>query len=228
MFNFLKNKEENSNKQLHVALDINNVEKWAEKQKIELPIAYQKCFLKIKELMELQVNNKTPIFSFLILPLNQTERTELLKSFCQFIDSKIFWQHLITNKVKVTLLGKWYNLPTENLNSLKRVVECSKDYDQFFLNFYLNYDGQEEIVDAVKLIYRQVLADKLSLENINPEMIKDNLYTSYFIPPTLIIKNEDNILNSFLLWDSVGAKMKITEKEFMELSVSEIDKMLKE
>ena len=96
----------------------------------------------------------------------------------------------------------------------------------FFLNFCLNYDGQEELVDALKLINRQVLAGKLSPENITGDTIKENLYTSYFISPDLMIKNSESRMDTFFLWDCVGAKRHFTGQDFPEFSKSDFEKVL--
>ena len=138
-----------------------------------------------------------------------------------------FWDYLRKNKIKVSIFGKWYNLPSEVIGKLKCLIEGTKDYDHFFLNFCLNYDGQEEILGALKLIIRQIEKGKLSLENISKETIKENLYTSYFMPPDLMIKNGNMRNNGFLLWDGVRAKVVFTEKEFPELSKSDFEKVLR-
>ncbi|MFC1755673.1 undecaprenyl diphosphate synthase family protein [Thermoproteota archaeon] len=60
------------------------------------------------------------------------------------------------------------------------------------------------MVDACKLILRRVLAEKADIDTIDHEMIKDNLYSSYFLPPNMIIRLGDKkTLNGFLLWDSI-------------------------
>ena len=115
---------------------------------------------------------------------------------------------------------------TEVLEKLKNLASCTKDYDHFFLNFCINYDGQEEIVDAIRILSRQLLAGKVSPENINKEMIKENLYSSYFIGPDLMIKNSDSKMDSFLLWDCVGAKRVFTSKDFPDLTKSEVEKII--
>ena len=42
----------------------------------------------------------------------------------------------------------------------------------YFLNFYVNYDGKEEIADACKLIIRQAVQEKLDPETITEEKVR--------------------------------------------------------
>ena len=226
MFDFLKRKAESKTKYMHIAIDTKGVEKWSDKNRLSLVDGYQKSFSRIKEMMQVQIGKKVPILSLLILPLKQERRMELLKEFNEFINKEDFWKHLRENKIKVTVLGQWYDLPSEIIGNLKCLIEGTKDYDNFFLNFCLNYDGQEELVDAIKLINRQVLANKLSPQNITKDTIKENLYTSYFIPPDLVIKNSESLIDSFFLWDCVGAKRHFTEREFPDFGRDDFEKVL--
>ena len=225
MFNFLRSKEESKTRYLHVAIDIKGAKNWSENNKLSIEDGYQKCFSRIKEVMEVQIEQKIPIVSFLILPLgNKTD--ELLSEFKRLIGSQQFWDYLKEHKIRVNVFGKWYDLPSEIVGSTKCLIEGTKDYDNFFLNFCLNYDGREEIVDAFKLVARKLESGKLSYENINQQTIKDNIYTSYFIPPNLMIKNGRNQMDSFFLWDCVGAKRVFMGKDFPDFSKSDFEKVL--
>ncbi len=226
MFDFLKRKEESWVNYTHAAVNMDNVEKWCEDNKVNLEDGYLKCLARIKEIVEVQVEQKIPVLSFLILPLNKEKKTELLKCLKELLEGE-FKTYLKENGIRITLLGKWYDLPPEVLESLKRIVEETKDNTSLFLNLCLNYGGQEELVDAFKIMARQLIAGKLSTENISKETIKENIYSSYFPPPDLMIKNGDNVMGSFFLWDCVNAKVIFTEKDFPDFSKSDFEKALK-
>ena len=109
------------------------------------------------------------------------------------------------------------------------MLEETKDYDSFFLNLCINYDGQEEIVDSCKLIGRQIAAGKLAPESITKEVIKENCYSSYFIPPDLIIKTGlKTKIAGVLLWDSLNATIFFVKKNWPELKQSDLQKALKD
>jgi len=226
MFNFWKRKEGSKTKYLHLATDLKGVEEWCEKNKVSLEDGYVKSFSRVKEIMKIQVEEKVPIVSFLVLRLKE-DKKELLEVFKEFTEGDFLINFLKEHKIKVTLLGKWYDLPAEIVERLKRLVEETKDYDYFFLNFCLNYDGQEEIIDAIKIILRQVMAGKLSVENVSKEEIKENIYSSYFIAPDLMIKNKEEKMDGFFLWDSGGAKIVFTRKFFPDFSGEDLKKLLR-
>ena len=69
------------------------------------------------------------------------------------------------------------------------------------------YDGQEEIVDAVK----DIIKSGIKVEDVNRELIKDHLYTRNFPEVDYIIRTgmEDGArISGFLLWDASYAEFK--------------------
>jgi undecaprenyl diphosphate synthase len=131
--------------------------------------------------------------------------------------------------VKVSVLGKWYDLNNRIVEPIKKLIEETKDYDNYFINFCINYNGQEEIVDACKLIARQISTGKTTIDAINREIIKDNIYSSYFLPPDIIIKTGQlKRTAGFLLWDSIYSEIFFVKKNWPEIEVKDIVEVIKE
>lgn len=172
----------NKRKKDHVAISI----KWDDKLDLS----------QIWRLIKLQTEKDITIFSIQVKAISEEKLKELLTYYLKE-------QYLDENKIKVSFIGKWYDLPEEVLRLIKERMTNTKEYTNYFLNFVVNYDGHQEIVDATKILCRQIIGEKIDIENITSEQIKENLYTSYFIPPELIIAiNTQNKLDGFLLWDS--------------------------
>ena len=81
----------------------------------------------------------------------------------------------------------------------------------------MNYDGHDEIVDACRIIARQIKSEKIDPESINKQLIKENLYSSYFISPDLIIENNKEF-SGLLLWDSKKSMIVFTDKQWPEFT----------
>jgi len=159
---------------------------------------------------------------------NEEKFSAFLDKFIEFFNFLKLHALVHENKIKITAIGKWYDLPGRAVDSIKDLVDETKDYDTFFLNFCINYDGQEEIVDACKLIARQIKADKLDVDAINKEVIKENIYSSYFLPPDLIIKNGLRKRTSgFMLWDSSDSEIYFTGKRFPEFTKTDFLNIVK-
>ncbi len=137
------------------------------------------------------------------------------------------WHAIAEHQIKISVLGKWYSLSDNTVQQIKAVVEKTKDYDGFFLNLCVNYDGQAEIVSACKLLAKQVQSGKLDPDAIDESLVKENVFTSSFVPPeVIIITGEKHCLNNFLLWDAGKSRIVFTSKPAEKLSVKEFEKIV--
>lgn len=206
----------------HVALSVEGCREFALKQNIPYEEINRQKFFNIRNIVRTCVKLGIPLFTFYIFPATTKDESELIEvvdSLVGFFEEIHRWEFLTLNQIKVSVLGKWYDLPGRLVEPIKSVLEGTKDYDKFFLNLCINYDGQEEIVDAARLIARQVRAGKIDPESISKSDIKDNIYASYFLPPELIIKTgTSKKLDGFLLWDSVNARIYFSGKQWPDFS----------
>jgi len=209
----------------HVALTTDGNFLYAEKNKIDFDEVCRTKSVNIKNVIKVATKLGVPIVTFNILSERLTESEHfsvIMDSLVDFFKNIKDWEYLHENQIKLSVMGKWYDLPGRLVDAIKEAVESTKDYDKFFVNFCVNYSGQEEIIDACRIILRQIQAGKLDSESISPQTIKDNLYTSYFIPPDLIIRTGKNkTLRGFLLWDSQNAKIHFAGKYWPEFSKTE-------
>lgn len=211
----------------HVALNLEATPEdldYSKKHNISLEELYAKNSALIQQLIGVQVRLKIPIITLYFMSTKRLESDQTLS----LVDSLVnLTQDLSKNKdvhenhVKVSVLGKWYDLPGRLVESVKQLIEETKSYDQFFLNLCINYDGQEEILSACKIIARKVEAEKLDPDSITKSDIKENIYSSYFIPPDLIIKNGDKNVGNLLLWDISNARIFFTGKAWPYFTIND-------
>ena len=214
----------------HLAITTHGIEAWAVEHKVPIQEAYQRSFSILYTLVEQQIKNNVPLLTIYLLQegLKKEEYFPVfLDALTDFLKKIKTAESVHKHKLKISALGKWYDLPSRAVESIREVIEETKDYDNFFLNLCINYNGQEEIVDACRLIARQIKADKLDVDSITKETIKDNLYSSYFLPPSLIIKNGKRKQTAgLLLWDSVYADVYFTQKYFPDFKEGDFIKAI--
>jgi len=130
-------------------------------------------------------------------------------------------------KVNFNVIGRIYLLPEEVRNKIKELIDYTKDNNKNFINLCIMYDGQEEIVDAVK----EIIKNGLKEEEINREVIKNHLYTRDFPEVDYIIRTgmEDGArISGFLLWDASYAEFKFRADLWPDYSKEMIIEDLKE
>jgi len=215
----------------HIAIVTKGKTLWAKKHNIPIEEAYQKSFSLIRSIVMNAIRLNIPIITFYLLSTNMIESEKysiMMDQTKEFFDD-IVRDFIKVNKVKISVIGKWYDLPGRVVDSIKTALDLTKDNEEFFLNLAINYDGQEEIVDAVKLIARQIKAGKLDADSIDIGLIKENTYSSYFIPPDLIIVNgPTKMTNGLLLWDSPKSQIYFTNKLWPDFDKVEFMDAIKE
>jgi undecaprenyl diphosphate synthase len=80
-------------------------------------------------------------------------------------------------KVNFNVIGRIYLLPEQVRNKIKELISFTKDNDKNFINLCIMYDGQEEIVDAVK----EIIKNDVKEEEISKKTIKKHLYTRVLV-----------------------------------------------
>jgi len=130
-------------------------------------------------------------------------------------------------EVKIQVFGHIEELPDEFQEKIKKIYESTKNHNKYFLNMCIIYDGQEEIVDAVKkIINKGIQADRIS-----KEIIKQNLYTHNIPEADYIIRTgmEDGArISGFLLWDSSYAEFRFRKELWPDYNEAMLLEDLKE
>ena len=85
--------------------------------------------------------------------------------------------------------------------------EVTASGDGMVLNIALNYGGRSEIVHAAKMAAEEVLAGRISPEDIDEEYFGGFMYTSNLPEVDLIIRpSGEKRLSNFLLWQAAYAE----------------------
>ena len=93
----------------------------------------------------------------------------------------------------------------------------------FFVNLCINYDGQEELIDSFRIIARKIKSSTLDPDSITKEEIKENVYSSYFIPPdVIIITGKRKFFGGFLLWDSIKSKIYFSDILWPDIKIDDL------
>lgn len=215
----------------HVAVVVDGTFRYAEKNKINTTAICETKLLNVKNIIKVGIKENIPILSFFLLSKKTKEHPhydDIMCSLSDFFQSLSSWEEIKKNQVKINVIGKWYDLSHEAVEGIKKVIDNTKEYDKFFINFCVNYDGQEEILDSVRIIAKQILLGKITdPSQITKEVIKENLSSSYFIPPDgIILTGNTSSPRGFLLWDSFHSKIYDSGKDWPEFTKNDFLKGL--
>lgn len=122
------------------------------------------------------------------------------------------------NKVRITVIGNLLILPKDVREAAAKVMEATKNYDDYHLNLAIAYGGREEIAEASRRLARLAVEKKIKPEQIDEKLISDNLYSR--LPDVdLLIRTSEQRISGFLPWQSTYAEIVfLPETLFPDLS----------
>ncbi len=125
--------------------------------------------------------------------------------------------------VRIRAMGNISLLPEEVQESIRYAEEKTKNYNNFIFNVAVAYGGREEIIEGVKKIAREVKEGKLSIDDIDEEVVSGSLYTSDLPDPDIIIRTSgEERISNFLLWQNAYSELYFTDRYFPELSKADL------
>jgi undecaprenyl diphosphate synthase len=121
-------------------------------------------------------------------------------------------EELQEHNIRLNTIGRIEQLPTDVQEYLHVTTEQTKNNSGLILTLALNYGGQNEILDAVKNIVYDVLAEKLTVEAVTPERFSTYLSTAGLPELDLMIRTSGEMrVSNFLLWQVAYAELYVTK-----------------
>lgn len=150
----------------------------------------------------------------------------LMNLFIELFNSKL--KELSDNNVKVIFSGRREPLPEKVLKAMDEVVTYSENNTGLILNICINYGGRAEIVDMTKKLCELYKDNKITLEDIDYDLVNKNLY--HELPDVdLVIRTSGELrISNFMLYQSSYAEYYFPETLFPDFNEEEFDKAILE
>ena len=215
----------------HVAFLLKGHKEWS-KGRYSAHDLYAKVFAHTKDILHWQVKFHIPIVTINLLSdqvLEHESFGDIVLALADYCDSLLRDEFVFSQKVKISIFGKWYDLPSKVVERVKQVIDETKDFDQYFFNICIHYNCKQELVDAAKIVALKVLSGRLTMNSINEDTIKDTIYSSSFLPPDIIIKTGNtHRLYGFMMWDATHAHIHFSHKPWLGFTEKDLQKAIAE
>ena len=134
----------------------------------------------------------------------------------------------IKNELRVLFSGQRDNLRNDVRKSIEKLEEVTNNYTHGTLNICLNYGGRLEIIDMTKKIASLVKENKITIDEINEDLVNRNMYQE--LPPLdfVIRTSGEQRISNFMLWQSSYAEYFFPKTLFPDFNNEEFDKALEE
>ena len=196
--------------------------RWSKKNKVDKKEGYKKGLDKIKEIIELCIENKVKFLTLFALSSENIQRPSVNIIFDIIVNNfESFLEYVsIKNDVKVNVFGNKYGLK-KNIKKIIETIEINtKENSQLFLNVALNYGAKNEIVYC----FNNLLNNK-NIKNtvINEKIIRENLYLPNIPDPDILIRTGGfQRLSNFLLFQLSYTELFFTKTLWPDITKQEV------
>jgi undecaprenyl diphosphate synthase len=200
----------------HIAIIMDGNGRWAERQNLPRVAGHQRGVDSVRRTTEECARLKIEQLTLYCLSSENWKRPQTEINFLMHLLEQYMIEErdtIMSNNVRVRMLGRRDDIPQQVLAELDRTVEMSGANSGLWLNLAINYGGRAELVDAVRAIGRDVQAGKISPESIDEPLIGEKLYTAGAPDPDLLIRTAGELrISNFLLWQISYSEIWVTEK----------------
>jgi len=199
----------------HVAIIMDGNGRWASKRGLPRSAGHKAGVESLRRIVQTCCELGIPILTVYAFSTENWKRPQeevdtLMNLLTQYLRDEIAELH--KKNIRVNPIGRLEYLPELARKELARAVNLTKKNNGLILNLALNYGGRAEIVDAVKLISKEVLEGTLKPEQITEATIADHLYTRNLPDPDLLIRPSGELrISNFLLWQIAYTEFWISE-----------------
>ena len=221
---------EEENKPRHIAIIMDGNRRWAKERKLPVQLGHKKGAETLENIIRYANKIGVEYVTVYAFPTENWKRSkdevdalmQLLKS---YLDS--YSKRANTENIRIKVIGDMSALSKDLQQSIANAIERTKNNTGTTFIVALNYGGRNEITNAVKKIALKVKNNELKIEDITENTITENLYTSEFPDPDIVVRTSGEIRSSgFLTWQSVYSEYLFLEKYWPDFSEKDLDNVI--
>ena len=138
-------------------------------------------------------------------------------------------QMIMEQRLRLKVIGRRDRLPPCVVAEMDETVRMSAANEGMQLVLAIDYGGRSEIVEAARLLAKQVAAGELEVDAIDETSLAQNLYTHGTPDPDLLIRTGgEHRVSNFLLWQVSYAELWVTSKHWPEFSREDLEQAIDE
>jgi undecaprenyl diphosphate synthase len=209
------------NKLNHVAFIMDGNGRWGQKRQRGRNFGHINGVKTVKKIVKASIKFKIPIVTFYVFSTENWKRPKSEINFLFKLIISYFKQELnrvISNGIKINIIGKISSLPLKINKTLKEVVKLTNQNKKIIVNLAINYGSKDEIVNAAKKTGRK----------FNIKSLENNLYTKNLPNPDVLIRTGGHKrLSNFMLWQLAYAEIYFLDKLWPDFNNKDLQKIIK-
>ena len=127
------------------------------------------------------------------------------------------------NKMKIKIIGDISAFAPDIQESIRKLEEFSKDYDELYFQIAMNYGSRDEITRGMRKMAQDVADGKVSPDQITEDTIGSYLDTVGVPDPDLLIRTSgEQRLSNFLMWQLAYTEFYFTDVAWPDFHKAEL------
>lgn len=215
MNNMLKNINKDNIPE-HVAVIMDGNGRWAKKHGFLRSIGHKNGVKSVREVVEASVELGISILTLYAFSTENWNRPKTEVNMLMELLVSALNKELPTfqkNNIQLQTIGETDTLPSRCQTKLNEVIKKTSDNTGLKLVLALSYSSKLEIVNSIKSIAQKIKNNTINPEDINESYISNELYTSAYPDPDLLIRTSGEYrISNFLLWQIAYAELYFSPK----------------
>ena len=214
----------------HIAIIMDGNGRWAQQRGLERSQGHQAGAATVRKLVEHALKLGVKYLTLYTFSTENWKRpvaevAALMALLFESIEEEIF----VKNNVAFRIIGDLDKLPENVRERLNACMERTAANDSMTLVLALSYSAKWEITEAVRSIASKVKDGKLSLDEVDDNLISSELTTNFMPDPDLLIRTgKEQRLSNFLLWQAAYSEFYFTEVLWPDFGKEELCKAVYE
>ena len=206
----------------HVAIIMDGNGRWGTKKGIGRLEGHRRGVSRVKTVVEGCIQLKIPYLTLFAFSSENWKRPRqevewLMRLLSNSLDKEV--QELHENEVQLNFIGEIRALSPTIQEKIDKAVQTTSNNTALVLTIAVNYGGRWDLTQCCRRIARFVQNEKLSVDEISPDLISQQLITGSLPEPDLFIRTGgEKRLSNFLLW-----QLAYTELYFCDIQWPDFD-----
>lgn len=215
----------------HVGIIMDGNGRWATEKGKKRSEGHKEGYNTIKEISKHIYKEGVKILSIFAFSTDNFKRSEEEVTYLMNLFIKGFKELKKTyneDNIKLVFSGRREPLRKDVLEAMDDITESTKNNTGGILNICINYGGEAEIVDTTKKLIKEINNGNLTIDDINEETFRKNLYQD--LPPIdLLIRTSGELrLSGFMLYNTAYSELYFTDLYFPDFKMEHLKKALAE
>lgn len=213
----------------HVAIILDGNGRWAKERGLTRSMGHDAGFINLENISKYILSKGIKVLSVYAFSTENFKRSKDEVDYLMNIFANRFkgWSKVFNREnIKVVFSGRDKPLPNKVLKAMKELEEATKDNTKGILNICINYGGRSELVDTCKKIGKMVENKKISIDDIDEELVSGNLYNDLPDVDLMIRTSGELRLSNFMLWQNSYAEFYFPKTYFPDFDEEEFDKAI--